>query len=75
MRRFGILKDQPFNPDTDTREFLDQAAKAGYQMSRVIGLEQDFIGGISFRVFPDRQWLNPMADATSTKPGGAKDTA
>jgi hypothetical protein len=71
----GIVKGQPFAPDAHTREILDRAAKTAYKTSRVIGLDDDFIGGVSFRIYPDRQWLNPMADGTPAKPGGVKDTS
>ena len=73
LAAFGIVKGQPFNPDAKTRAILDRAAKTAYKMSRVIGLEEDVIGGIDFRVFPDRRWINPFADGTPTNPGGAKD--
>ena len=75
LAAIGIVKGQPFNPDAHTRVILDRAAKTAYKMSCVIGLDEDFIGGISFRIYPDRRWLNPMADATPANPGGAKDTA
>jgi hypothetical protein len=38
-------------------------------MSRVIGF-QESVSGRSFRVYPDRRWLNPMADATPANPAG-----
>jgi hypothetical protein len=41
-------------------------------MSRVIGLEET-VGGRSFRVYPDRHWLNPFADGTPANPSGALD--
>jgi hypothetical protein len=66
----GIVEDQPFAPDAHAREILDQAAKAAYKMSRVIGFEQ-VVGGLSFKVYPDRHWANPMADGTPAKPYGA----
>jgi hypothetical protein len=75
LATIGIIKDKPFTPDAHTREILDRAAKTGYKTSRVIGLEDDFVGGISYRVYPDRHWLNPMADGTPAKPGGVKDTS
>ena len=52
----------------------DQAAKTAYKTSRVIGLE-DMVGGLSYRVYPDRRWLNPFADGTPANPGGAKNTS
>ena len=38
-------------------------------MSRVIGFEQ-VVGGLSYKVYPDRHWANPMADGTPAKPYG-----
>jgi hypothetical protein len=75
LASIGIIKDKPFTPAAHTREILDGAAKTGYKMSRVIGLEDDFVGGISLRVYPDRRWLNPMADGTPANPSGVKDTS
>jgi len=43
-------------------------------MSRVIGFE-DAVSGRLFRVYKDRHWLNPMADATQEKPSGPLDLA
>jgi hypothetical protein len=33
----------------------------------------EVVSGRSFRVYPDRRWLNPMADATAEKPSGKLD--
>jgi hypothetical protein len=75
LAAIGIIKDKPFLPDAHTREILDRAAKTAYKMSRVIGFE-DKASGLDFHVYSDRRcWLNPMADATPTKPGGVKDTS
>jgi hypothetical protein len=41
-------------------------------MSRVIGF-QEAVSGRDFRVYPDRRWVNPMADATPSNPGGPFD--
>ena len=43
-------------------------------MSRVIGFEEA-VSGRSFRVYPDRRWVNPVADGTPANPGGALDLA
>ena len=72
LAAIGIIKGQPFNPDAHTREILDRAAKTAYKMSRVIGF-QDTVSGRSFSVYPDRHWINPMADATPANPGGPFD--
>jgi len=72
LAAIGIIKGQPFTPDARTRAILDQAAKTGYKMSRVIGFEED-VSGRSFRQYPDRRWLNPIADGTPANPGGPFD--
>jgi hypothetical protein len=74
LAAIGIVKDQPFNPDAHTRDILDKAAKTAYKMSRVIGFEQA-VSGRSFLVYPDRHWVNPVADGTPSNPGGAMDLA
>jgi hypothetical protein len=72
LAAIGIVKGQPFKPDAHTRGILDRAAKTAYKMSRVIGFEQA-VSGRSFRVYPDRRWLNPIADGTPENPGGPFD--
>jgi len=74
LAAIGIVKGQPFNPDASARAILNDAAKTGYKMSRVIGFE-DTVSGRSFRVYPDRRWLNPIADGTPSNPGGPLDLA
>jgi len=63
LASIGIVKGQPFNPDAPTRAILDKAAKTAYKTSRVIGFEET-VGDRSFRVYPDRRWVNPIADGT-----------
>jgi len=72
LASIGIVKGQPFKPDAKTRTILDRAAKTGYKMSRVIGF-QEAVGGRDFRVYPDRRWVNPIADGTPANPGGPLD--
>ena len=48
------------------------AATAAYKMSRVIGF-QEAVGGRDFRFYPDRRWVNPIADDTPANPGGPLD--
>ena len=72
LAAIGIVKGQPFNPDPHTREILDRAAKTAYKMSRVVGFEE-VVSGRSFRVYPDRRWVNPVADGTPENPGGPFD--
>jgi len=74
LASIGIIKGQPFKPDAHTREILDRAAKTAYKMSRVIGF-QEAVGGRDFRVYPDRRWINPIADGTPENPGGPLDLA
>ncbi len=67
LAAIGIVKGQPFTPDAGTRKVLDQAAKTGYEMSRVL-LFQNVVGGVSYLIFPDRQWSNPLANQTPASP-------
>jgi hypothetical protein len=69
LAAIGIVKGQAFNPDAATRAILDRAAKTGYKMSRVVGFEE-VVSGRSFRVYPDRRWVNPVADGTPANPVG-----
>ncbi|MFC7338633.1 DUF1254 domain-containing protein [Haloferula chungangensis] len=63
----GIIKGQPFDPDAKKQEILGAAAKSAYKTSRVIGTEYG-LGGADFRVYDDRQWLNPINNLTSRWP-------
>ena len=74
LAALGIVKGQPFAPDAGTRAILDRAAKTGYKMSRVVGFQEE-VSGRSFRVYPDRRWINPIADGTPKNPGGPFDLA
>lgn len=68
----GIVKGEPFHPDPRTRGILDRAAKTAYRMSRVMAFDER-VSGRSIRVYPDRHWVNPMADATAERPSGKLD--
>jgi len=72
LAAIGIVKGQPFTPDAKARTILDRAAKTAYKMSRVIGFEE-IVGGRSYRVYPDRHWINPIADGTPANPSGPMD--
>jgi hypothetical protein len=72
LASIGIAKGKPFEPDAKTRKILDHAAKTAYKMSRVIGFEE-VVAGRSLRIYPDRRWINPMADATPENLGGPFD--
>jgi hypothetical protein len=60
LASIGIERGKPFQPAAATRRILDRAAETGYKMSRVLGSEST-VGGVDYRVYPDRQWLNPWA--------------
>ena len=68
----GIVKGEPFQPDERTRGILDRAANSAYKMSRVVGFDEK-VSGRAFTMYPDRRWVNPMADATPAKPSGNLD--
>jgi hypothetical protein len=72
LAALGIVKGQPFAPDARSRAILDAAARTAYKMSRVIGFKEE-VSGRSLRMYPDRRWVNPMADATAEKPAGPFD--
>jgi hypothetical protein len=72
LEGIGIAKDRPFAPDARTRAILDAAAKTAYKTSRVIGFEGG-INNVDFRVYRDRQWLNPINNLTSRWPNAAVD--
>jgi hypothetical protein len=67
LASIGLVKGQPFSPDSHARGILDRAAKTAYEMSRVVGFEEAF-NGTSIRVHPDRHWLNPMRNAIASGP-------
>jgi hypothetical protein len=68
----GVSANRPFEADSKTRAVLDAAAKTGYKMSRVIGL-QGGVSGADFRVYADRKWLNPINNMKSRWPKSATD--
>ncbi|KAA5542662.1 DUF1254 domain-containing protein [Roseiconus nitratireducens] len=68
----GIVEGESFEPDDRTRKILDQAARTAYKTSRVIGMERN-LGGADFRVYKDRQWLNPINNLTSRWPNSFVD--
>jgi hypothetical protein len=72
LASIGIVKGKSFKPDEDMLVILNRAAKTAYKMSRVIGFE-DRVSDRDFHVYPDRQWLNPMADATPDNPASCFD--
>jgi hypothetical protein len=72
LASIGIVAGKPFSPDTKNRAIFEAAAKTAYKMSRAIGFEET-VGGRDFRVYPDRRWVNPIADGTPDNPGGPFD--
>ncbi|GAA0783139.1 MULTISPECIES: DUF1254 domain-containing protein [Pseudomonadati] len=74
LASIGIIKGLPFNPDEHERQILDRAAKTAYKMSRVVGFKE-VVNGRSLRVYPDRVWLNPIAEGTPENPSGPFDLA
>jgi hypothetical protein len=67
LASIGIVKGTPFQPDASARAILDAAARSAYKISRVLGFE-DEVGGVSYRLYPDRQWVNPFAAGKGTNP-------
>jgi len=67
LASIGIAKGEPFQPDEKQQAILDAAAESAYDISRVLGFE-DEVGGVSYRLYPDRQWVNPFAAGKGTDP-------
>jgi len=65
----GLVAGKPFDPDSESRAILEAAANTAYKMSRVIGF-QPGVGDQSYVVWNDRQWINPVNNAT--EPGSEK---
>ncbi|MGY3619056.1 DUF1254 domain-containing protein [Bradyrhizobium sp. USDA 10063] len=66
LANVGLIAGKPFNPDTEMRAMLDAAAKTGYKMSRVIGRMSE-VNGRDYRVWKDRQWINPVNNVTEPR--------
>ena len=68
LASIGIVKGKPFNPDARMKKILDQAAKEGVAMSRVIALESRQPAA---KVYPNRMWESPfIGDSSSFDPDG-----
>ena len=63
----GLVAGRPFKPDDAARATLNAAAKTGYKMSRVIGRMSE-VNGRDYRVWKDRQWINPVNNMTEPGP-------
>ena len=72
LANVGLIKGQPFESDPEQRAILQAAAETGYKMSRVIGFSEE-VRGESLRVWPDRQWLNPVNNAAEPGPEKSRD--
>jgi hypothetical protein len=59
----GIVKGQPFEPDTRMREIFEKAAQQGVAMSRVIAFDSR---QTEAPVYPDRMWESPFIGNSST---------
>jgi hypothetical protein len=68
----GIVKGKPFEPDARTKKILSDAAKTAYDTSRVLGL-QGASGAANYRVYADRQWVNPVNNLHSRWPDSVLD--
>jgi hypothetical protein len=68
----GIMKDKAFEPDARTKKILTDAAMTAYKTSRMIGL-QDKVGDASYRVYKDRQWVNPVNNLQAHWPNSFTD--
>jgi hypothetical protein len=67
LANVGLVAGKPFKPDAETRAMLEAAAKTGYKMSRVIGRLSE-VNGRDYRVWKDRQWVNPVNNVTEPGP-------
>ncbi|AVO37534.1 DUF1254 domain-containing protein [Pukyongiella litopenaei] len=67
LEGLDIAADRDFAPDEDTRALLAAAAQTGYKTSRVIGFQHG-LNGEDFRVYDDRQWLNPVNNVSARWP-------
>ena len=68
LASIGIEQGKPFNPDARMKTILDQAAKEGVAMSRVIAFDSRQTAA---RVYPNRMWESPyIGDSSSFDPNG-----
>ena len=68
LASIGIEQGKPFNPDARMKKILDQAAKEGVAMSRVIAFDSRQPAA---RVYPNRMWESPyIGDSSSFDPNG-----
>ena len=68
LASIGIVQGKPFNPDARMQQILDQAAKEGVAMSRVIAFDSRQPAA---KVYPNRMWESPyIGDSSSFDPDG-----
>jgi hypothetical protein len=67
LASLGIERGKPFKPDARASKIFSGAATTAYKMSRVIGLQGEN-SGVDFRVYKDRQWVNPINNLQSRWP-------
>lgn len=72
LANVGLVEGRPFTPSPATRAILGQAAEVAYKMTRVIGFSNE-VEGESFKIWPDRQWLNPVNNAAEPGPEKPRD--
>jgi len=68
LASIGIVKGKPFSPDARMQKIMEQAAKEGVAMSRVIAFESR---QAIAKVYPGRGWESPyIGDSSSFDPKG-----
>ena len=63
LASIGIIKGKPFNPDARMKKIMEQAAKEGVAMSRVIAFNSRVENA---KVYPGREWESPYITNNST---------
>ncbi len=63
LASIGIIKGKPFNPDARMKKIMEQAAKEGVAMSRVIAFDSRVENA---KVYPGKEWESPYITNNST---------
>ena len=63
LASIGIIKGKPFNPDARMKKIMEQAAKEGVAMSRVIAFNSRVENA---KVYPGQEWESPYITNNST---------
>jgi hypothetical protein len=74
LANVGLVAGRPFTLDAERRAMLDAAARTAYKMSRAIGMMPE-LNGRDYRVWKDRQWINPVNNMTEPGPDKSLDLA